>query len=74
MTKTKKVKSAGRYGSRAGVSVRNRLVKVESMQHKKQICPYCSKPGVKREAAGIWHCWRCDKRFAGNAYSLTMNS
>ena len=70
MTKTKKVKSSGRFGARIGVSLRKRLVGVEFSQRKKQLCPYCSKLGVKREAAGIWHCLRCGKTFAGPAYSL----
>ena len=68
--KTKKVKSAGRFGARYGRSVRDRLVKIESKQRVKQKCPYCSKLGVKRLGSGIWSCSRCEKTFASDAYYL----
>jgi len=69
-SKTKKIKASGRFGSGYGTRVRKRINKIEGVQRKKQICPYCSKPGVKRVAAGIWHCKKCGKRFAGPAYTL----
>lgn len=72
--KTKKVKAAGRFGPGAGTQVRNRLNAVESLQRKKQVCPHCNKSGVKREAAGIWHCHKCGKRFAGHAYYLNSQA
>ena len=65
--KTKKVKSAGRFGARYGRSVKARLVKVESKQRVKQKCPYCGKLGVKRLGSGIWSCSRCNKTFASDA-------
>jgi len=70
--KTKKTRHAGRFGSKAGVRVRNRLNQVESLQRKKQACPHCSKLGVKRESSGIWYCSKCSRRFAGSAYVLTQ--
>lgn len=70
--KLKKVKSAGRFGARYGRSVRNKLVEVEVKQRKKQTCPYCSKPGVKRLSKGIWECSKCDKKFASDTYYLTQ--
>ncbi len=68
--KTKKVKSAGRFGARYGRAVRSRVVNVESKQRLKQKCPFCSKLGLKRMASGIWHCSRCERTFASDAYYL----
>lgn len=69
-SKLKKIKSAGRFGSRYGKKVRTKLVKVESKQRVKQKCPFCSKLGVKRLSKGIWKCQKCDKKFASNTYCL----
>jgi len=68
MARTKKVKSAGRFGAGYGIRVRKRLVKVEKKQRKKQTCPFCKKPGVKRLSSGIWRCKKCGKKFASGAY------
>ena len=70
MAHTKKVKVAGKHGAGYGTRVRTRLVALESKQRKKQICPFCSKKGVKRKSAGIWYCPKCDKTFASRAYYL----
>ena len=69
-TKSKKTKSAGRFGARYGKTVKNRLVKVEEKQRKKQKCPFCNKIGIKRLANGIWKCPRCEKKFAHNTYYI----
>jgi len=69
-TKSKKTKSAGRFGARYGKRVRTKLVKVETKQRVKQTCPYCAKKGVKRLSKGIWHCKKCDKKFASDTYYL----
>lgn len=69
-TKSKKTKSTGRFGSRYGKRVKDRVVKVEEKQRAKQKCPFCGKIGVKRKAKGIWECPRCEKRFASNTYYL----
>jgi large subunit ribosomal protein L37Ae len=69
-TKSKKTKSAGRFGARYGKRVRNKIVSVEIKQKKKQKCPYCGKLGVKRLSKGIWHCKKCNKKFASNTYYL----
>jgi large subunit ribosomal protein L37Ae len=68
--KLKKSKSAGRFGARYGKTVRARLVKVESIQRKKQKCPNCGKLGAKRISKGIWNCSKCGKKFAHNIYQL----
>jgi len=69
-TKTKKAKSAGRFGARYGKKIRERLVDVEQKQRKKQTCPFCKKTGVKRLSKGIWFCKKCNKKFTGGAYYL----
>jgi len=69
-TKSKKTKSAGRFGARYGKTVRNKLVKIEVKQRKKQKCPFCEKLGAKRLSKGIWECSKCKKKFASNTYCL----
>ncbi len=66
--KTKKIKSAGRFGAGYG-KVKSKLIEVESKQRKKQICPFC-KGTAKRKAKGIWECKKCKKTFAGAVYYL----
>jgi ribosomal protein L37AE/L43A len=67
-TKTKKIKSAGRFGAGYG-KVKERLVAVENIQHKRQSCPFC-RGRAKRQSKGIWLCAKCGKRFASNTYYL----
>ena len=69
-TKSKKSKSAGRFGARYGKSIKDKLVKVEVKQRVKQKCPFCEKLGVKRLSKGIWQCSKCNKKFASNTYHL----
>ncbi|MGD9275781.1 MAG: 50S ribosomal protein L37ae [Candidatus Pacearchaeota archaeon] len=69
-TKLKKTKSAGRFGAKHGIRVRKKLVKVEEKQRIKQKCPFCEKLGVKRLSKGIWHCKKCNKKFASGAYTV----
>ena len=68
--KSKKSKSSGRFGARYGKKIRDRLVKVEEKQRKKQKCPFCGKLGAKRLSNGIWQCSKCDKTFAGGTFHL----
>ncbi|MBU1136252.1 MAG: 50S ribosomal protein L37ae [Nanoarchaeota archaeon] len=68
--KTKKVKSAGRFGAGYGIKIKLKLNKVESKQRKKQTCPFCKKSGVKRLAKGIWNCSKCQKKFASGTYYI----
>jgi len=68
MPRTKKVGSAGRYGSRYGRRIRKRIISIEESKKKKPICPNCLKHGVTRSAAGIWVCKKCGFKFAGKAY------
>lgn len=68
MGETKKVKSAGRLGSRYGVGIRKRLLKIEAKQQRRYECPFCGFKRVKRKAAGIFACGKCHAKFAGGAY------
>ena len=69
-SKSKKSKSAGRFGPRYGKTVRARVVKIEEKQRVKQKCPFCGKKGVKRLSKGIWKCSKYDKKFASDTYYL----
>ncbi|MFH1325688.1 MAG: 50S ribosomal protein L37ae [archaeon] len=69
-SKSKKSKSAGRFGARYGKTVRAALVNVEKKQRIKQKCPFCEKSGIKRVSKGIWNCSKCKKKFASHAYHL----
>ena len=62
--------STRRFGARYGRKIREKLGKVEEERKLSKNCPYCHKPKVKRLAAGIWHCTKCDAKFAGKAYSI----
>ncbi len=67
--RTKKVKSAGRYGVRYGKKVRKKITEIESVQRKKQKCVFCN--GVaKRLSKGIWLCKKCGKKFAEHVFYL----
>ena len=68
MGNTKKVGSAGRFGSRYGVGIRKRLLKVEDKQKEAKECPHCGSDSVKRENKGIFLCKKCGFEFVGGAY------
>ncbi len=66
---TKKVGSLGRYGVRYGRGLKRRVLAIEKTQRGRHKCPYCAKIAVRRLAAGIWYCKKCDVKFAGKAYN-----
>lgn len=66
--RTKKVGSAGRFGSRYGVKIRKKVLKIEEKQKQAHTCPNCSKKTLKREAAGMYKCDSCSLTIAGGAY------
>ena len=68
MARTKKVKSAGRFGPRYGIRVRKVVVAIEREQRKRYICRKCGKKAVKRAGTGIWECRSCGHKFAGGTY------
>ena len=72
--RTKKVGSAGRFGSRYGVRARTRVRNVEIQQKAKHICPSCGHQKVKRISTSIWQCGKCNVKFAGGAYTPRTES
>lgn len=64
----KKIGSIGRFGPRYGRRTKKMVEEIERKQKKKQICPYCERPALKRIASGIWICKKCKVKFAGAAY------
>lgn len=65
---TQKVKSTGRFGVRYGVTIRKRMLKVESQQKQFSDCPSCGFKKVKRISTGVFTCRKCNYTFAGGAY------
>ncbi len=65
---TKKVSSTGRFGPRYGTRTKKIIASIEKQQKKKHKCPYCGRNTLKRKAAGIWFCKKCNVKFAGGAY------
>lgn len=70
-SKTKKIKSAGKFSGGIGVRARNEYNAIESEQRKSQQSPFHPRGKAKRIAAGIWKCTKTGKIFAGNAYFLS---
>ena len=69
MAQTKKVYTTGRFGSRYGVGIRKRVLKVEMKQKARHECPFCGFPKIKRISKGIYVCKKCDSKFAGGTYT-----
>jgi len=65
---TRKVGSAGRFGSRYGKKIRVRVAQIEKNSRGKHICPRCRALKLRREAAGIWVCSKCGMKMAGGSY------
>ena len=68
MGRTKKVDSTGRFGSKYGVGIRRRVLKIELRQKESKPCPECGVSRVKRVQRGIFACRKCGYEFAGGAY------
>jgi len=68
MAKKKTQGSTKRFGPRYGGTIKNKLAQIEELQRKKHKCPECKNIQVKRIAAGIWQCKKCNVKFAGKAY------
>ncbi len=60
--------SVKRFGARYGKTIRTRISDVETKPKGK--CPYCRSEKVKRKAAGIWTCGKCESTFTGKAYQV----
>ena len=68
--KTKGQGTAGRFGTRYGRKLRNKVSAIEAKQKASYLCPECSAEKVKRTAKGIWECKKCKHKFAGKAYTI----
>jgi len=71
--KTKKIRAAGKFGSRIGTHARKEYNAIEALQRKRQISPFYKKGKAVRIAAGIWKCMKTGKIFAGPVYYLENN-
>lgn len=67
--RTKKVGSAGKFGTRYGMRLRKRWLEVDKKQRATYECPVCKRQSVKRAASGIWQCGKCGAKFAGGTYT-----
>lgn len=68
MGSTKKVCKTGRFSSRYGVGIRKRVIATEKKQSNLTNCPFCGFDSVRREAAGLFNCRKCNNKFTGGAY------
>jgi len=68
MGRTKKVGTTGRLGARYGAKLRRTVLDIEKRRDEPHRCPSCATRALKRKAAGLWECRKCDLVFAGGAY------
>ena len=68
------LKSIKRFGARYGRKTKHKFAKVEAVLRGKHKCPYCNYEKVKRIAAGIWQCKKCNAKFTGKAYSIKKST
>lgn len=57
------------FGARYGKRARIKYAEIDSVQRKKQKCPFC-KSTAKRLSKGIWQCKKCNKKFASGTYHI----
>lgn len=63
-----------RFGARYGRGIKLRALKVETKQKAEQECRKCGFSSIKRLASGLFHCSKCNTKFAGGAYTPTTTS
>ncbi|MFX0078338.1 MAG: 50S ribosomal protein L37ae [Candidatus Hermodarchaeota archaeon] len=68
MGRTKKAGRAGRFGARYGVTLRQRVAKIEANMKMLHKCPSCHTKAVRRLSTGIWTCRKCGHTYTGGAY------
>ncbi len=66
-----KYPSVKRFGVRYGRRVKETFGKIEKAGRETSLCPLCRRMRVKRLAAGIWSCKKCNVKMAGGAYSVS---
>lgn len=64
----KKITARG-FGARYGKRSRDKYAEIESLERRKQRCPFC-KSISKRVAKGIWQCKKCGKKFASGTFHV----
>ena len=70
--KTIKGDTTKRFLARYGLTVRKKLLKIESLSRARYDCPYCNgESTVRKLSVGIWYCNKCNKKFTGKAYTLS---
>jgi len=74
VTRTKKVKGSGRYGTRYGSRLRKRIREIDSTARIKHRCPRCRLYYVKKISNGIWQCRKCQYKYAGGAWNPVTNA
>ncbi len=65
-----KLKGHGRFGSRYGKKIRDKIILIARKERKRYYCPRCSRTRVRRIAAGIWECEWCGTKYASRAYEF----
>lgn len=63
-------KSIKGFGARYGRKIRNKLKTILDQRQAKHVCPRCRSTRIKRIAAGIWACKKCEVKFTGRAYEV----
>ena len=66
--RTQKAGATARFGPRYGVSVRRRAGSAMAKKSRWYTCPKCHYAKVRRKAAGIWDCKKCDYTFSGGVW------
>lgn len=67
---SKDLRSAKRFGTRYGRSLKLKVADIEASARSEHKCPYCNYIKVKRVNTGIWACGNCNAKFTGKAYTL----
>lgn len=68
------VKKNSGLGSRYGRKVRHTYMHILEQQKSDYECPKCFRKTIKRESKGVWHCKKCDHKFAGGAFRPDTNA
>ncbi len=67
----RKIGAVGGFGARYGTVGRRQYVEIITGLRTKHECPRCKFRTLKRWSVGVWHCRKCDYKFAGGAYVPT---
>ncbi len=70
--KNKKITGNGKFGSKYGKKLRQKVISVDKKAKKLYKCPNCSRVAVKRLSNGIWQCQKCGKKFASKAFEFDV--